>query len=214
MRLPIPERFNVRPALLFSAFVFLGQQAAGTDIVFSLLTLAYLALFFTGFNLAGGLLYPSGGFIFFNGVLTAIFGLVYKIFLFEPGEQTLKNGNKTMLVYCGGMLSMMVAAGLSRWLRPKRGLLGTLPVNRGMYHVALCYLLLGVFLTFFSFSASEGSLGSALRLVNHFIPMAIVLGATYKFYRTRGKKSANWIVYAGALILLSEGLFGFSKEGF
>lgn len=214
MRVPIPERFNLRPALLFTLFVFLGQQAAGTDIVFSLLTVAYIALFVTGFNQAGGLLYPSGGFIFFNGLLTAIFGLVYKIFLFEPGEKTLMNGNKTMLVYCGGMLSMAVAAGLNRRLRPKHGLLGTLPTDSRMNHIALAYLLFGIFLSFFSFSSEEGSVGSALRQINHFIPMAVVMGATYKYHRTGGRKGANWIVYAAGLIILAEGLLSFSKEGF
>ena len=212
MRVPIPERFALRPAILFGVFLFLGQQAAGTDIVFSLLTLLYLALFVTGFNLAGGLLYPSGGFIFFNGVLTALFGLVYKIFLFEPGQATLLNGNKTMLVYCGGMLSMTFAAWMSRTLRPERGLLGTLPRDSRMNHIALGYLVLGIFITAASASAAEGSIGSALRQLNHFLPMAIVLGATYTFYRTGGRRSANWIVYASAFVQFGQGLLFFSKE--
>ena len=213
MRFPVPERFKTRPALLFAAFLFLGQQLAGTDIVFSLLTVAYFALFVIGFNLAGGLFYPSGGFIFFNGLLTAVFGLTYKIFLLEPGQQTLFNGNKTMLVYCGGMLSLALAAGLSRALRPKRPLLPTLRNGNDMQHSAIGFLFLGVAITAFSWTASEGSFGSALRQINHFIPMAIVLAATFQLGKSRGKKSGNWIVYVSIFFLFAQGLLSFSKEG-
>ncbi len=213
MRLPVPERFNIRPAFFFAMFLFLGQQAAGTDIVFSLLTVAYVGLFVLAFNLAGGLLYPSGGFIFFNGVLTAIFGLTYKVFLFEPGQQTLLSGNRTMLAYCGGMLSMVVAAALTRRLRPKHALLPTLRGGYSMQRAAVGFLFLGVIITVLSWSAAEGSIASALRQINHFVPMAIVLGATYQFQKTGGKKSANWVVYASGLIIFAQGLLSFSKEG-
>ena len=131
MRVPIPERFGARHTALFITLVFLGQQVVGTNIVFSCFTSLYIALFVLAFNVAGGVLYPSGAFIFFNGILTCIFGLVFKIFMGEPGEKNLREGTKSMLCYCGGMLAMLIAASVTSRLRPKRGLLAGIAAGDG-----------------------------------------------------------------------------------
>lgn len=213
MRLPIPERFSTRAAVIFVLLLFLGQQIAGTDIAFSLLTALYVVLFVIGFNLGGGLLYPSGAFIFFNGVLTAIFGLTYKVFRMEPGEKYLFSGDKSMLVYCGGMFSMVVAVALNRKLRPKRGLLGGIASGKAVKHAAIGFLVVGAVIESLTWKTTEGSFASAFQQINHFIPMAIVLAVIHEIQRSNGRRSTNWVVYAGGLLMLSEGLLRFSKEG-
>ncbi len=212
MRLPVPERFKPRPAALFILLVFLGQQVTGTDIQFSLLTSAYLTLFVVGFNIGGGLLYPSGAFIFFNGVLTAILGLCFKILLGVPGEKFLLNGNKTMLCYCAGMLSMVVAIGVSTRLRTRTGLLANIAAGPTMKRAAVGCLFFGIFLQVLTATSSEGSLGSAFRQINHFVPVAILLATTYEIKRSDGKKSVNWIVLTAIAFLFSLGLLSFGKE--
>ncbi len=213
MRVPVPDRFAAKPALLFIASLFAVQLLVGTDLLFCVLTAAYVGLFVLGFNAAGGLLYPSGAFIFFNGTMTAIFGLVFKCFLGEPGEKFLLSPITSMLAYCGGMGGMALAAFLTTRLRPKRGLLAHIGAGEMMKRSAIGCLFFGIFVGITTNSAGEGTVGSAFRQINHFIQMAILLATAYEIHRSNGKRSTNWIVWAGGAWYLGTGLITFGKEG-
>ncbi len=213
MRVPVPDRFTAKPALLFIAALFTAQLLVGTDLLFCLLTAVYVVLFVLGFNAAGGLLYPSGAFIFFNGTLTAIFGLILKCFLGEPGEKFLLSPTTTMLAYCGGMAAMALAAFLTARLRPKKGLLADIGTGEMMKRSAIGCLFFGMFLGLTTNSAAEGTVGSAFRQINHFIQMAILLATAYEIHRSGGQRSTNWIVWAGGAWYLGTGLITFGKEG-
>ena len=65
MRIPVPTSFRAQHVAFFAVGLFLVQQILGTTLVFSALSLAYLLLFVTAYNLAGGIFYPSGAYIFF-----------------------------------------------------------------------------------------------------------------------------------------------------
>jgi len=214
MRFPVPDKFEPKYVGLFVAALFLVQQIEHTSIMFSSLCALYTILFALAFNGSGGLLYLSGAFIFFNGTLTALLGLVVKCVLGEPGDSNLLNPEKTMLVYCAGMLVMGVAGYVSHLLIPKRGLLSGLAAGETMMRAAAGCLLLGVFIQLITAGAGgPGTLASALGQLNHFIQMAIILATTYQIRHSGGKSSTNWVVFTAGGWTLFFGLIAFSKEG-
>ena len=214
MRFPLPERFKLRGTVIFIVLVVLAQQIEKTSVTFSMLTALYIALFSIGFNIGGGLYYLAGAYIFFNGMLSCIAGIVYKIIVMEPGNSNLMLPDKTMEAYCLGMAGMVVAAALSRRLVPRRGLLANMAAGDSMKKAALGCLVVGIFIQLAtSTSGQAASFSSALGQINHFIQMAIILGTTYEIQHSNGKRSSNWIVWVAGLWLFLFGLIVFSKEG-
>ena len=215
MRFPLPERFKLRGTVIFIVLVVLAQQLERTSVTFSLLTAVYISLFAIGFNIGGGLYYLAGAFIFFNGTLSCIAGIVYKIVVMEPGNSNLLLPNKTMEAYCLGMAGMVVAAAFSRRLVPKRGLLVNMAAGESMKKAALGCLVIGILVQLATSSAGQNaaSVSSALGQINHFIQMAVILGTAYEIQHSNGKRSSNWIVWIAGLWLFTFGLIVFSKEG-
>ncbi len=215
MRFPIPERFKPRSTLIFIVAVVLGQQLEKTDPIFSLLTALYIGMFAVGFNIGGGLSYLAGAFIFFNGVSSAIIGIVFKLFLNEPGQSNLLVPLHTMEAYCLGMAGMVGAAVVSRSLIAKKGLLSDMAAGPAMKQAAMGCLILGIILQLGSVGGlrNSASFSSAIGQINHFIQMAIILGTTYEIQSSGGKRSSNWVVWVAGLWLFFFGLIVFSKEG-
>src|ERR1700722_10051406 len=120
MRIAIPTRLSTKYGILFIALVFAGQEIEGTNIVFALLTAVYSGLWALAFNLSGGLEYPSGAFVFANGLFSVVLGLSTKVLLFEPGERNLLSAIKTMLCYTVGMGMILIVCFLVKALRPQR----------------------------------------------------------------------------------------------
>ena len=214
MRLPIPERFSFQAISIFAALVFVGQMIEGTDFAFAILTAVFIGIWAVAFNVTGGIQYTSGAFIFFNGLLTAIFGLVVKILLGQPGERNLLSPRTTMSCYCIGMAATAVAAFLSRNLRSRQALLKNFDSLAAMKTGAITCLIFSVLLGAFSGSAMQnGSIGSAIGQINRFPLMGIMLATTYEVRISNGKRSTNWIVWTGLLLNVALGLISFSKEG-
>ena len=215
MRIPVPERFRLKPTVIFITVLVLAQQIEKTSLSFSLLTGLYILLFTFAFNAGGGLYYLAGAFVFFNGVLSAIAGIVYKVFLGEPGQSNLLAPDRTMAAYCLGMACMGVAAALSRRFMARSGLLAGMAAGPAMKQAAIGCLAVGIFLQVGGGNAfnTTASLSSAINQLNHFIQMAIILGTTYEINHSNGKSSSNWIVWTAGLWLFFFGLIVFSKEG-
>jgi hypothetical protein len=215
MRFPAPDRFNFKYVALFAIVIFVGQELEGTDPLFALLTAAYTLLWAAAFNLSGGIGYPSGAFIFFNGFLNVIVGLTFKMLLFEPGERNLQAPNATMFVYCVGMAAMLAAVSIARSLRSQRGLLPGLGSVAAYKQAAIVCIVIGPLLSVLSIGGSPdaNSIFSVLRQVNKLPVMAIMLATTYEIIHSNGKRSFNWIVVVGVLFILASGLVSFSKEG-
>ena len=214
MRIPVPERFSPRVIFVFAMLVLAGQLIEGTDFIFAILTTAFICIWAFAFNAAGGIEYTSGAFIFFNGLLTVIIGLTFKIFLFEPGERNLLAPRTTMACYCVGMAGMAVAAVLASGLRTKRGLLKNFDTLEGMKLGAIICLVLTVVLAAFSGLTSQtGSIGSAIGQINRFPLMSILLATTYEIKHSNGKRSINWIVLCAVALDFLFGVLYFSKEG-
>ena len=215
MRFPIPQRFDVRYTAVFIILVVVAQRLEGTDLTFSLLCGVYIALFTLAFRLGGGLFYLAGSFVFFNGVSSALLGIVYKIFVGEPGESNLHSPNRLMLAYCLGMAGMGLAAGLSQRFIPRRSLLSGMAAGESMKNAAIGCLVFGVILQLVSAGGLQNgaSFASAIGQINHFIQMAIILGTTYEIFSSKGKRSTNWIVWTAGLWLFFFGVIVFSKDG-
>ncbi len=209
MIIPIPERFPWPYVVLFATSLLVVQLAEGTSLAFALLCFCYILIFAGAFNASGGIYYPSGGYIFFNGFLTAVLGLVYKAFVLEPGENHLLTPNTTMAVYCVGMAMLGLCGYITRLVRTKRGLLENTSRGEQLKLSAIGCLVLGVFLQFVPLAAIQ----SIVAQLNHFPRMALILGTVYAIESTNGRRSSNWIVWVSGLYLTGLGLAYFSKEG-
>jgi hypothetical protein len=216
MRIPFPSRFSARPTFIFLCSLFVAQQLVGTDLTFSLLSSAFVILFVIAFNVAGGMDYPSGAFIFFSAVLTAILGLCYKCVLGEAGDANLSSPLETLSIYCAAMAGMGVAAFFASRLRPRVGVLYEFATGRQMHQAAVAFLVLGIGINLLPASvggAGEGSLTSALAQLNHFVTMAIILGTLFSIQSSEGRRSSNWVVWVGVGWSFFLGVISFSKEG-
>ena len=205
----------MRNTIILIVLIVLAQQLEGTDTTFSLLTAVYLALFAIGFNAGGGLYFLAGAYIFFNGMLSCIVGLLYKISVGEASQSNLLLPTRTMEAYCLGMAGMAAAAAISRRLIPRRGLIANLAAGDSMKQAALGCLIVGIIIQIGSAGGLQNaaSVSSALGQINHFIQMAIILGTSYEIRHSNGKSSSNWIVWVAGLWLFFFGVIVFSKEG-
>ena len=195
--------------------LFVGQLATGTDVRFAVGISLFIILFAAAFNQAGGLYYPSGAFIFFNGVLTLLLGVTYKVFLLERGESHLLSPYLSIMVYCGGMASMWGAVAISKRFTPRRGLLTSFVNKDTMMQSAIGCFVLGSFfiLAFGSVQQKGGSLGAAISETNRFPQFAIMLATTYELRISNGRRAWNWLVITQSLILFALGVIYTSKEG-
>ena len=215
MRLSVPERFTIRQMLAFAAGLMTVQLLEGTDVAFALLSFAYVMILGLSYNAAGGFFYPSGAWILFTGLETALIGLTYKATLFEPAQSNLREPIMTMLVYCAGLAGMGLAAWLSSILRPKKGLLAGFSAGSQMKESAIGCLMIGIPMIYISQVGSNesASFASALAQLNHFLPLAILLGTVYQIEASEGRSSTNWVVWVAGLTLFGQGILSYSKEG-
>lgn len=214
MRFPYPERFRWKSVFLFTVLLFVAELAVGTDVRFAALVSLFTVLFAGGVNRAGGLNYASGAYIFFNGLLICLLGVVFKTLLLEPGETHLKAPYTTMLVYCGGMASMWLAAEANHLLRPRRGFLSSFVNQDTMMQSAIGCFVMGLGITLvFSGPRVGGSVGAALSEVNRFPQFAIILATLHAIRVSGGRRAWNWLVIAQVVILFSFGVLYTSKEG-
>lgn len=214
MKIPVPEQINLFYAVFFATIVFIVQIAEGSDVVFSGLFCVYMVLTVIAFNACGGFAHPSGSLVFFNAVLTTIFGILYKIILVEPADSHLLAPTVTMSAYVLSMVMMAGSAALSRRLVPKRGLLEKLGVLASYKKAAIGSLVFGTIGLFAGFSDREsGTFLSALRQINTLPLLAVILGTFYEVKQSNGKSCFNWIVFVSMAVSLFFGIIGASKEG-
>lgn len=211
MQIPLPTRFHHKPVIIFASLFFLIQQAQGTELSFSLICVLYITIFTISFNVAGGLAYPSGAFIFFNGMLTCLVGLLYKAFLGEAAQTLLLSPDKTMGVYCAGMFGLGAVAFACRRLLPKSGVLSGWVPQAHLPRVAVGCFMLGTALSLFG-ALLPPRLGSALAQLNYFNEMAILLSTYYEVRSSDGIRSSNWVTWVSGSEIFAMGIFSFSKE--
>ena len=213
MRFPVPERFPPKAVFIFATLIFVGQLIEGTDFLFAVLTAAFIGIWATAFNISGGMVYTSGAYIFFNGLLTAVLGVTAKVLLFQAGDRHLRAPRSLMICYCIAMAGMGGMSFLARGLRPATGLLKDFDSLNSLKRAAVTCLIAGSIVFAITSSGGGGEIGSALRQINRFPLMAILLGTIYEIRRSNGRRSINWIVVTAGMFETAMGLINFTKEG-
>jgi hypothetical protein len=214
MRFPIQSRLDPKAMAVFIVIVFIGQIAESTSLEFASLTAIYLVLWASAFNVAGGLRYPSGAFIFSNGLFSVVMGFGAKVILGEKAESHLAAPIMTMVVYAVSMMMMLIVAVIVRHLRPAKGFIKGFSTTWELKRASLVCLVCGVGLSaLVAGSSGPGSALSALRQVKGFLPLTIIFGTVYEIRRSGGKRSMNWVVKLGIGVSFLLGLVNFGKEG-
>jgi hypothetical protein len=214
MRVPLPDKIRLKYAVLFAVALALAQAFEQTNLSYIALSAIYVLAFAAAFNAAGGLVYPSGNWIFFNGFLGVLFGIVFKAILGEPGHTNQQDPTGTMLVECCAMAMFGVVAALNRRLVPKKPFVSLHLEGESMKKAAIGCCIVGAFLLVYTWPKpnDDGTLASALRQVNHFPEMAVLLGTFYEVRKSGSRKSSNWIVWVSCFLLFATGLLTFGKQ--
>ena len=215
MRIPLSGNIQIKHAVIFATVLFVVQVLEHTDMIFGGLVFAFVLLSTLAFNAAGGFVYPSGWFVFFNALLTAILGLSYKALLGQAATSHLKVPRVTMLAYCLFMGLTCLTVVLTRKLAPRRGLLAGMGFGEDMKKAALGAFILGAIIQAMTYTVQEnGTLLSAVRQINFFTQMGVLLGTFYQVKKSGGTKSANYVVWiSGIFIFIANGVLSFSKYG-
>lgn len=192
-----------------------AQVLEGTSALFSLCCFLFIVIAGVTFNLAGGFTRPSGSYVFFFAVLSAIVGLFWKAVLGEPADSNLLAPQLTIEVYLGAICSLLFAVYISRKLTTKRALLGTMIEETRMQNATFGCIIIGMLIVGLEATMphENGSVLSALQQVDRFLPMAIIIGVTYQIRKSRGTSSINLPVVLSFAVTFFFGLIGFSKEG-
>ncbi len=217
MRIFLPERIRLSHAFLFASALFLLQQLEHTSLYFSACSFLFVLVATFGFNIAGGLTRPSGGYLFFFSTLALLVGLCTKAVLGEPADSHLLRPHVTITVYLVGICSMTLSVLVVRKLSRSRPLLESFVTDRNMYQAAVGCLAIGIVLTLAThlLTRASGSVLSALFQINRFTELSIILGVIASLRRSGGRRSVDAVVLAGGLTLfIVNGLLSYSKEGF
>jgi hypothetical protein len=217
VRIPFPERFPIFKVFVFAIVLSLAQLVEGTSTLFVLCTFCFIMVSSHSFNLAGGLTRPSGGFIFAWTLLGGLFGITWKAIIGEPGNSNLLQPDRTIEVYLGTAVAMLVGVHASRTFRFK-GHLPKFKVDGDMYRASVGCLIVGGLMqlvAWFSTSSAEGgSLRAALQQgLGGFLLLAIVLAVTYQLKKSGGRSSMNVPAALACAFIFAGGLIGYSKQG-
>jgi hypothetical protein len=220
VRLPFPVRIPLPYSVAFAVVLCVVQVFEGTPLYFSLCSFGFIILATVSFNLVGGFSRPSGGYIFFYSVVGVILGLTYKAYLGEPASSNLLNPKTTMLAYLASSFGMCCSAFFARRLVPRRSLLEGMAGRLDLGGAALGCIVLGVAIDLWGFidlglaGSTAGSLFSAVRQLNNFMVLGIILGVTHTIRESGGRRLISLPVgFAVTYFLLVHGILGFSKEG-
>lgn len=215
MRLPFPERISIQHAIIFAVLLCTAQLLEGTSAVFSLCCFLFIVIFTIAFNLAGGFTRPSGGYVFFYGVLAVIAGLFWKAVLGEPADSNLQQPLLVIEAELAGITAMLGAVYVSRRFTAKKALLSNLVTERNMYSSAMGCMIVGISLTVILtvLPYENGSALSALGQLNQFLPIAIILATIYQIRSSGGRSSINVVVLASGFTIFAAGCIAFSKQG-
>ncbi|HWZ50910.1 MAG TPA: hypothetical protein VNW54_05550 [Granulicella sp.] len=220
MRVPFPVRIPLSYSVAYAVILCVVQLLEGTPLYFSLCTFGFIFMASVAFNLAGGFSRPSGGYVFFYAVVAVIFGLSYKAYLGEPGDSNLLNPKTTMLAYVASSFAMSCSAFFARQLAPRKSLLEGMGSKLDMGNAALGCIVLGFALDLWGYldptsaESSAGSFHSAIRQLNNFMLLGIILGVTNTIRQSGSRRFISLPVgLAITYMLVLHGILGFSKEG-
>ncbi|MEG9432315.1 hypothetical protein [Terriglobus sp. ADX1] len=210
IKVSLPTHIPMRYVFSVVSVLFALQMVEGTQMYTSLAYCAFIVVMTDAFNACGGLIYPSGSYIFFAGLLTLIVGGLAKTVLGEPLDSNLLNAQKSILVYLAGACSLWVAAKINVRIRRKKPLLASFQIHDRFMQASLGAALLG------QFGAMIIPLAyvTTFNQVNNFLPLSVLLAVYGKTAETGGRRSFTVLAFVvWAWMLLYWGIFAFSKQG-
>lgn len=210
MKLSLPTHVPTRELLTFLGLLFFVQVLEGTRILTAFEFGAFLFICADAFNAVGGLIYPSGGYIFFFTALTAGVGGLVKTLFAEPLDANVTDAQRTMLVYVACAVSLWVAAKLNARLRAKRPWLMRYQLDHRIRQVALGSALFAQY----GWAVVPLSVVSTFGQINNFFPLAILLLVYARTRQTGGHQSFTLLAFSIWLYAtIFWGILAFSKQG-
>lgn len=211
MKLTLPTHFSMRYVGSFALAMLALELAEGTPLVLALLAQSFVMVSAVAFNVAGGLVYPSGAFVFFNAMLSLILGMVVKAVLGEPLNSNLIAPEQTLLAYLAGMVFILIAVFFTAKLRSKQGLLEKLDAGRRVDQIGIGCILIAYFTPYLLPSSLQGTFS---QFNNGFVYLSILLPVYQRTKQTDGKTSFHYVALIGWLYLTyTYGIAGLSKQG-
>lgn len=210
MKVTLPTHVPMRYVFPAVGVLFALQMINGTQMYTSLAYCAFIVVMSDAFNACGGLVYPSGAYIFFAGILTLILGGLAKTVLGEPLDTNLLNAQKSILVYLAGACSLWIAAKINAKIRRKKPFLLPLQIHDHFAQAAVGAAFVGQFGGIFIPLAYLGTFNQ----VNNFLPLAMMLAVYGTTKETGGRRSFSLLaLFFWAWTTLFWGIFAFSKQG-
>ena len=204
-------------ATIFALVLCAMELLQGTGRVFTLCVFLYILLACLTVNIGGGMTRPSGAYTLFIAMGTLIVGVVAKALLWEPADSNLQNPDKSIAIYLGGMASLCVAVYLTRRIVPREPWLQGVLADENMGLAAKGCLAAGIGLPFLAaaIGTENGSVGSLIGQLNHFVPVSIILGVAAQIKKSGGKSSVNsTVILASSFLIFFGGILNGGKQGF
>lgn len=190
--------------------LFLVQILEGTKALTSVIFCGFILVMVQAFNRVGGLVYPSGAYIFFVGTLTVTLGGVAKTVLGESLDSHMFNAQKSLLVYLVGACSIWLAAWISTTIRRKRPFLQNAQLTSNFMQAAVGAALVGQF----GMLLVPKSYVSTFNQLNQLLPLSLILSVYATTRKTDGERSFSFFSFVVWVVATTEnGLFTFSKQG-
>jgi hypothetical protein len=214
MRLSLPERVPIQKMFIFAACIAGVEQYQGTSFAFSLLFFGFLIASAVAFNIAGGFSRVIGAYIFWFALLIPGFGVIWKSVLGEPADSNLKVPLLTISAYTVSMVVLALVAILTSRIDLRRVGLSAVPAKLDYTLAGLGCFIFWVLLTFAGqfFGGIIPGFFSALRQIDIFRPLAIVLSTIGIIRATKGRRSINAINTLAMSSLIWDGMLGASKQ--
>jgi hypothetical protein len=217
MRIGFPERVSPAGAFVFAAASFGIQQVQHTSVLFSALYFAFVILSMVAFNVAGGFSRVAGAYYCWFSLLVCIVGVTWKMVINEPGESNLQVPTLTMTCYVVCASMFIVVAFILRKVDLRHYEFGAGGRTRGLNYTAAglgCILLaLANTLLDYFVGATPGGLLSALRQLDQFLPLGIMLATIGAINDSKGKRTVSLVSLFGMGMMFLLGLIVFSKQG-
>ncbi len=201
----------------FAAASFTIQQFQHTDVVFSALYFVFLILSVFAFNIAGGFTRIAGAYYCWFSMLVCIVGVTWKMVLNEPGDSALIDPWLLMTLYdIAAAMFVLVALILRNFDLRHYSFAGGEAASRVNFTAAG----LGCIIIYYAnntaagiFGVTPGGIISALRQLDQFLPLGVMLATIGAINDSKGKRSFSFVNVIGMLIFFEAGLTSFSKQG-
>ncbi|MBS1814344.1 MAG: hypothetical protein JSS87_05675 [Acidobacteria bacterium] len=208
-----PSRFKLSYVLMYALLLCTLELLQGSDPYCVGCIFVFILIAGDAFNRCGGLIYPSGSYIFFFSILAILAGATWKVFLWEPLDGNLLAPQLTFTVYTVGTAAIWVAALVNARIRSRRPLLKAEIPAQYQIRAAMGCLAIGIALDLMGPLLRVLGLQSILAQLNAFYALATMLAVYYRVRQTNGEKSFSGVAFSAWFIGFLIGLLSFSKEG-